>query len=672
MTSDFNPQSSQERMLATILFVDILGYSALIDQLEPEQVPGVAGGLWDEFTRTITAYGGLIVNQLGDSLVVAWGVPESEEDDAERAVSASLQLMASLNRFKEKTDHLPARGLRLQIGIHTGLVLAGKLAPLEGYSLLGDTLNVARLLEESAAPGEIRTSEATYQFIRGAFQVKRLTPIELKGTRSLINIFEILEELPQPTKLRYRSRGGLETNLVGRDGEVRLLTDLFQRTLDSKQPHLALVTGDVGIGKSRLLFELAGMLETQNPLLTVMSSRALEQTSRIPYFLWKELWANRFALSEDDLPEVAQKKTIEGVRALWGRTLGEITAVEAAHILGVLIGVHWEKSPYLKDYQGEAGKRIQRTYLIIEELFTRASIRGPVVLILDDLHWADQGSLAIIEHLWKHSQQEIPLLILAGARTEFLADKGAAFQDAEIITLGPLPESPELVRQAYPVLKGESDGLLGLLAEKSGGNPYFLEEMVKNVVVNGTVDQDRVGKLPDSLERLLGMRLDSLSLEGRATAYFAAVVGRVFWKGAVMAAFRGAPGVTQALDVSNLNLVSKVQKALDEMMEKELAFLRVGSAFAGDREYIFKHGLQQEVAYQRLPDDLKRECHKAVAEWLAERVSQERSICVAQHFEKAGILDQAQAYYTRAADLARAQGDGQEADEIQYHARTLH
>ena len=671
MAKDSDPSSSEERLLATILFIDILGYSALADQLDPDLVGQVIGPLWEEFERIINEYGGLAANQMGDSLVLAWGVPEPHEDDAERAVSASLVLQEGLRRFKEGAGHPAARSLQLRMGIHTGLVLAGKLGVRGEYTVLGDTVNVAQLLQNSANPGSLIVSEATYQTIRGAFQVKRLTPIQLQGTRSLMNIFEILEELPQPTKLRYRSKGGLETRLVGREAEMDLLGGLFEKMLETNQPQLALVTGDMGIGKSRLLFEFTGYLETHHPHLSVMSSRALGQTSRIPNYLWSELWSNRFVLKEDDPADIAQQKTIEGVRALWGRALGEITAVEAAHFLGHLIGVSWEKSPFLNEYQDQPKEKKHRAYLIMGEIFQRASQRGPVVLILDDLHWADHGSLALIRYLWKEAGKEVPLLILACARGDFLGDADPAFQSAEIINLGPLQLSADLVRNAYPVLKGEPEEVLSLLADRSGGNPYFLEEMVKNVLVDGKVDQKRLQALPDTLIDLLQSRLDLLSLEGKATAFLAAVSGRVFWKGSVMAAFRGVPSVTKVLDVSTVNLVGKIQKALDELMEQELAFLRVGSAFSGEREYIFKHALLQEVAYNRLPDELKIVCHQAVAHWLAEKAGPERSICVANHFEKAGIFDQAQFYFTQAADYTRDLGDDEEADDIQYYARTL-
>jgi predicted ATPase len=240
--------------------------------------------------------------------------------------------------------------------------------------------------------------------------------------------------------------------------------------------------------------------------------------------------------------------------------------------------------------------------------------------------------------------------------------------------LDPLPISVELVRNAYPAIRDAPDDLLRALAEKAAGNPYFLEELVKNVLSIEKWDLDdyrHIDHLPDTLADLLHSRLDSLSLEGRATTYFAAVAGRVFWKGAALQAFRKAPKVTKALSVTNHNLVGKVQNALNELMEKELAFLRVGSAFSGEREYIFKHSLLQEVAYNRLPPEYRHECHKAVADWLAERIGPERSICVAHHYEAAGISDKAQEYYTKAAEHARAIGQLEEADDMQYHARTL-
>lgn len=674
MAADVESKFPEERCLVSVLFADILGFSTLADQLDTEIVSGLMRDLWSRLNKIIEEHGGFVDKQLGDSIMVIWGAPESLEDDAERAVSASLELLMGLNKFKENTEYSEAKSLQLRMGIHTGLALAGNVGIHGEYTVLGSTVRIAQRMEENAEPGSLIVSEATYQSIRGAFQVKRLTPVQLVGTKKLVNIFQILKELPQPTKLRYRSKGGLETILVCREEEMARLEDLFQHTRLQNKTQLVLVTGDVGVGKSRLLFEFAGQLETENPLLTVMSSRALKQTSQVPFYLWKELWSNRFELNEDDPVEFARKKTINGVLTLWGQALGEVTAVEVAHFLGDQIGVTWDKSRYLEPFNTDPKLRTERSFLLQTELFNRASQRGPIVLILDDLQWADNGSLAMINYLWKSTDGEMPLLILACARTEFIQENLEIFQDVEQIELKPLPVSSEIVRDAYPVLKEAPDSLLSALAERAEGNPYFLEEMVKNVLGSkdfSLEEKDELPVLPGSVEELLQSRLDSLSMEGRATAFFAAIAGRVFWKGAVLAAFRGSPGVTKALDVSSHNIVGKVQVALDELMEKELAFLRVGSAFSGEREYIFKHSLLQEQAYQRLPKNLRAECHLVVAEWLAERASLERSVCVAHHFEAAGVNDKAQAYYSKAAEHARSKGYDKEADDLQYHARTL-
>jgi len=671
MISEKGSKSSDGRLLVSVLFVNMIGFSALADKLTPGDIGSVTEGLWGEFNQIIKEHGGLIVNQLGDSLMVIWGAPESHEDDTEKAVFAGLALLDGLDRYKESASHPAAKALQLRMGIHTGLALTGKIGVRGEYSVVGETVNIAKRMEECGQPGDLIVSEATFQDIRGAFQVKRLAPIQLMDTQALVNIFQIIEELPQPTKLRYRNKGGLVTNLVGRSHEMDKLAEIFFKTQEKNEPHLALVNGAVGVGKSRLLFEFAGHLETENPLVTVMSSRALEQTSQIPYYLWKELWSNRFEINEDDPPEISQKKVIDGVLTMWGRALGEVTAMEAAHFLGSLIGVNWENSRYLEPYQNKPQEKVVRAFKMIGELLVRASQRGPVVLILDDLQWADPGSLKLIKYLWGMDGQGLLLLMLSSARSDFMNQAGVEFLNADLINLQPLSVSADLVREAYPVVKDKDEKVLASLAEKSQGNPYFLEEMVKDLLAAGEFTLARVNKLPDTLEALLRSRLDSLSLEGRATAYFAAVSGRVFWKGSVLAAYRGAPGVTQVLDVSSQNLVGKVQRSLDELMEKELAFLRVGSSFSGDREYIFKHSLLREVAYQRLPDDLKEACHHAVANWLIERVGSERSISVAHHFEKARALDRAQEFYTLAADHARALGSIEEADDIQYYARTL-
>lgn len=664
----------EERKLVSVLFADIIGFSHLADQLDFEIVSDVLRSMWLKLDQVIEEYGGFIDKHIGDAFMVLWGAPRAQEDDPERAVGAGLAVLQALEEFKTESGNPLAKKLEMRVGIHTGLVLAGYVGIKGEYTVMGDTVNIAKRMEEFAEPGSLLISEATYQFIRGAFQIKRLRPVAVRDTERLTNVYQVNEPLQQPSKLRYRSRGGLETNLVAREEELEKLKEIFEQTQGQKKPSCALIAGEVGVGKSRLLMEFVSHLEGKYPQLTVMSSRALEQTEQVPYYLWRELWFNRFGLNEDDPLEDARQKVIEGVLALWGQQLGEYPAVEAAHFIGDLIGITFEKSRYLESYREDPEERTKHAYLLHAELFTRALTRGPVLLILDDLHWADRSSLQLIDYLRRIRNKDMSLLILGGARPEFVRDHPELVQGTSYLELGPIPKQAEIVRSAYPILKEAPADLLQALAVRSGGNPYFLEELVKTIIPGGFEGMqaaDIEGNLPRSLRMLLQSRIDSLSMEARATALFAAVVGRVFWKGAVLSAFRGSKGVTQALGVSSYNIIGKVQSALDELMEKEMAFPRVGSAFSGEKEYIFKHSLLRDVAYERLPKKYRAEAHLAVASWLSERANPERSVSIARHFELAGSHTKALNYYTEAANYARSMGNDQEADELQYHARTL-
>lgn len=335
MDSKSGTEKPDDRLLVSILYVDIVGFSSLADILDPSQIRDLLPVMWGRFDQIIKEHGGIIDKQLGDSLMVIWGAPDTLEDDAERAISASMEILKAINEIKEKIDHPAGKALRLRLGIHTGLALAGHIGVRGEYTVIGDTVNIAKLLGERSEPGTLIISESTYQAIRGAFKVKRLTPVQLEGTQQLVNIFQILGELPQPTKLRYRSKGGLETILVGRESEMAQLEDLFDQTCEKNQPQLVLVTGDVGVGKSRLLFEFAGKLETENPLLTVMSSRALDQTSQVPYYLWKELWSNRFELNEDDPPGAGPHKNHRWITHTLGPGVGEVHSGRSCPFPGI-------------------------------------------------------------------------------------------------------------------------------------------------------------------------------------------------------------------------------------------------------------------------------------------------------------------------------------------------
>ncbi|MBS3752187.1 MAG: AAA family ATPase [Anaerolineales bacterium] len=664
----------EERRLVSVLFADVLGFTPLADQLDFEIVGDLIRGLWLKLDQVIEKYGGYIDKHMGDAFMVIWGAPRTQEDDAERAVSAGLEILSALDEYKMEVDHPAAKNLRLRVGIHSGLALTGYVGLGGEYTVMGNTVNIAKRLEEQADPGSLYISESTYHFVRGGYRIRNLNPMQLKGIEDLIHVYEVIERLEQPSKLRYRSVGGLETLLVGRQKEIIFLGKLFQQAKKKEQPTLVLVTGEAGIGKSRLLMEFVSHREVENPHLTVMSSRALQQTKQVPFFLWKELWSNRFDLNEGDEEKSAREKIIHGVRTLWGKQLGKITALETAHFLGDQIGVAWPESPYLKPYQNNAEKRKQRSYELHGEILFRTLMKGPLILMLDDLQWVDHASLELLKYLLEDCPKKLPILILGATRPEIFDEHTDLNRKAEVIALDPLPASSEIVREAYPALESAPEKVLEELAQRAEGNPYYLEELVKRLFqtgYDGVSETEISGEMPPSLQMLLQARLDALSTPARATALFASVIGRVFWRGAVMSLILGISGVTKVFNISSKDLNKNVEDSLKELMRAELAFPRVGSAFSGEREYIFKHSMLRDVAYRLIPKKHRGKCHIVVAEWLAERAGPERSVSIANHYELAGMIDQAQEYYQKAGQYARSQGNLQEALEFEQNVSRL-
>lgn len=660
-------QYPEERRLVSVLFADVLGFTPLADQLDFEEVSDLIRGVWLKLDRVIEKHGGYIDKHMGDSFMVVWGAPHTQEDDADRAVTAGLEILQALEEFKEESDHPGAQKLHLRAGIHSGLVLAGYVGIRGEYTVIGNTVNVAKRLEEAAEPDTLYISEATYHFVRGGFRIRELPPLQMKGIEELIQAYKVEEALKQPSKLRYHSVGGLETHMVGREDEIKRLNNLFLDSKGQDQPTMALIIGEAGLGKSRLLMEFVSRTEVHHPRLMVMSSRALQQTKQVPFFLWKELWSNRFDLSDDEDQETGREKIIQGVRTLWGQRLGEISAIEAAHFIGDQIGFRFPDSSHIHPYSDDAERRRKRAYRVHAELLSRARQQGPLILVLDDLQWADRSSLDLILYLLSEAQSRLPMLVLSGARPHVKESSPQLVRRANVIQLEPLPVSERLVREAYPALQQAPTSLLRELANRAEGNPYYLEELVKrlfNTGYDGVSEEEIAQDLPPSLYMLLQSRLDLLSPPSRATALLAAVVGRVFWKGAVYSLFQNPNDVTGIFNNNRQDLSANLDDSLEDLMRSELAFPRMGSAFSGEKEYIFKHTMLRDVAYELIPKKYRAQCHLVVADWLSVRAGKERSVIVANHYHQGGDLEKAISFYARAEKYARSQGNYQEAEEL--------
>ena len=539
-----NQPYPKERRLVTVLFADVQGFTRLADQLDVEEVSDLMRAVWQLVDHVIDTHGGYIDKHIGDAVMAVWGAPQGREDDAERAVSAALKLQDSFNQFTQQSPNPNVQQLKLRVGVNTGQVLAGYVGARGEYTVMGDTVNIASRLETTAQPGHVVVGENTYRLVRGLFRMRRQTALQIKGKAKSISVYWVEGQFEDPTQMRYRSLGGLETRLVGREVELTRLASLYQRTFAGQAPLLAIVRGEAGLGKSRLMMEFTSQLEVSVTNLQIFSSRSLEQAARAPYFVWKQLWYQRFGINENDDPETARDKFLRGVQSIWGYRLGAVSAVEASHLVGALIGLEWPTSPYLARL--DTATRVQRAFETTHEIFRRACANGPTLLVLDDLHNADNASLDLLEYLVQPVDQ-MPLLILGATRPGVLRKRHELHSAAHLVSLKPLAVDAQLVAEAYPSIANLPAVMLTEIARVAEGNPYFMEEMVRSLmqasaqgITNIPEQSTETGyyKLPDSLYTTLQARLDSLPPAARAVALVASVVGRVFWVGAIVAATR--------------------------------------------------------------------------------------------------------------------------------------
>lgn len=682
----------EERRLATVLFADIQGFTALADKLDFEEVTDLIKEIWLRVDAVIEAHGGYIDKHIGDGVMAVWGAPHAGEDDAERAVMAALALQASLADYMTQSPREDVAELKMRVGLNTGPVLASYVGRRGEYTVMGDTVNVASRLEQVAEAGVVVISENTYRLVRGAFRLRRLAPVLVKGKTGPLPVFVVEGPVTQAGRVRYRGAGGLETRMVAREFELARLIELYRTAISNQSPKLVLVRGEAGLGKSRLLMEFTSQLEIDEPALNLLSARGLAETSRVPFFLWKSVWHNRFGLKDNDPPETARLKFLRGIQALWEGQPGPVSATEVTHFVGGLTGVEWPDSPYLSAWQTDVKGQVKRAFELVRQLLCRLCATGPTVLLLDDLQWADGGSLDLLAELIKPAADLIPLLILAGVRPGLLRHHPELTNAAEFIILNPLPMSGQVVAAAYPGLRYLPESLLTELAHRAEGNPYFLEEMVKSLAlaksaaegssvrdpaaniaerVRASVEKGLGNRLPESLQSVLQARLDSLSPEARSVALLASVVGRVFWAGAVSAAARQLVG-TGLLKLPTADSDQVINEGLAELVQAELAFPRAGSVFAGEQEYIFKHTLLRDVAYSLLPHKYRRQYHLAVARWLGAYAGPDFAAMAADHLEQAGDYKEAARQYEKAARYAQSRGGAVEAAWLQTRARKLY
>ncbi len=672
----------EERHPVSVMFAVVQGLTVFAEGLEYKAGEETIKEVWLQLDRVIESHGGHVQSHLGNIVVAVWGVPYAGDNDADKAVQAGLAMQGAVEEYADYSSRVDVKELSVRVAIDTGVAFAGYVGARREYTVVGDVVNIANELTHAIHAEGVLISENTFRRVRGAFQVQQLDPVSLPGRKEAVTVFLVEDVLVTAGRVRYGGMESLQTNMVGRNTEISRLQALYRQAVYADRPTFVIITGEEGMGKSRLLMEFTSWMEANDPAFFLLSARALALTSQLPFYLWKQVWRNRFGLQNRDSLEVAQGKFLREVQRLRAGHLRPIPAIEVAHLVGSLTGLDWPDSPYLARLADDPLERLGRVYELTRELLCLACNVRPTVLVLDDLQWADQSSLDLLSSLLLPATSPLPLLILGGAHPEFLNQQPQFEEQAKVIYLESLPVNAEMVAAAYPALQVLPEPVLMELAQQSGGNPYFLEEIVKRLVRGGILEgsgstQDMLeqvrGDPPGSVQGILKRRIDDLTHKARSVLLLAAVVGRIFWVGAVAAAAKAGLGALVEGGVISASTLEDhhIQDGLRQLVRAEMVFPRANSEYSSDQEYIFKHTLLREVAYSMVPEESRAQYHLVVADWMSRRDDLDFYVMAADHYEQAGDKMGAVQLYEQAAEYAQSRKASSEAEALRVRSSVL-
>jgi class 3 adenylate cyclase len=569
-----------ERKLATVLFVDLVGSTDLIADVDPEVVRRRVGRYFDQVSHCVTTHGGTVEKFAGDAVMAAFGVPLQHEDDAERAVRAALVTL----------DRVAELGLEVRIGIESGEVVADES---DSTFATGEAVNLAARLQQQACPNEVVIGPTAARLVRDLVELEPLEPLELRGWREPVAASRVVRAREYGRPMR-----SLSAPLVGRESELELLENTFARTVRDARATLVTLYGEVGVGKSRLAREFVDGLERA----TVLRGRCLPYGEGVTYWSIAEMVKASAGISDDDPLEQAFEKL---------RDTCEDEAV--ADLLGLAVGV-------LEAVEGERSQ--QEIAWAVRSWTEQLAAAQPLVLVFEDVHWGEEPVLEVIEHLAAWVRTE-PVLLLCLARPELLDVRpawGGGRLRAVTLELEALPddEGATLVRELAAKVDVPID--VEAVLAKAEGNPLFVEETIRAVAEQPEGRQERI---PDTLQALIAARIDRLPPTSRRLVQRAAVMGRVFLRGALA---HLSPDVTD------------VDEILDDLLFRDLVLHEERSAISGEQAFKFKHVLIREVAYAGLSKGSRADLHLLFADWLRERAGEELVEIRAFHLDQATRL----------------------------------
>jgi class 3 adenylate cyclase/tetratricopeptide (TPR) repeat protein/ribosomal protein L40E len=660
-----------ERRVVTMLFCDVVGSTATAQQLDPEEWTEIINGAFEHMIRPVYTYEGTVGRLMGDAILAFFGAPIAHEDDPQRAVLAGLGIVDNIKQYRQQVKDQWGVDFDVRVGINTGLVVVGAVGSdlrME-YTAMGDAINIAARMEQTAQPGTVQIAENTQKQVYPFFNLEDLGAITVKGQNKPIRTYQVLERKAAPGRLRGIK--GLDAPLIGRAMESQQL-DQAVANLGKGVGSVVCLIGEAGLGKSRLIRELHSGIRDQGPGIEYreknsdphtqsgrpatfpvpnpqwLDTSSLSYETEQPYGLFQRLIRRVISATQSDSPEILREKI--------GLVAEDMPPEERRRLKRVfesLFGL--TNNGGEPPLEGEAFKG--QLYNVMALYWRHRASQQPVILVYDDIHWSDPASVDLLLHLFPLTER-LPLLFLCAMRPDrqvpgwqvkIAAETNYPHRYREIL-LKPLSprDSDELVNHLLTV-SDLPPGLRARILEKSEGNPFFVEEVIRTLIEQGVVIRDESGTrwqatsdgqeidIPGNLQTLLMARIDRLEEDARQTLQLASVVGRSFY-------FRVLDRITnmgEELDAQLLTL-QRTELIQEESRIPEL-------------EYIFRHNLTQEAAYNTILLRQRRVFHQRVGEaieMLFPDQVDEMAATLAHHFFQARDHEQALKYYTQAGDGA--------------------
>jgi len=616
----------EERRLVTVLFADVVGSTSLGESLDPEDVRGLLGRLFALADDVIGSHGGTLEKFIGDAIFAVFGMPQAHGDDPERALAAAIQL-----RDRAREDDILRERLPIRLGINTGEVVATADHSRGDFLVVGDAVNVAARLQQAAEPWEILCSERTARAAGTSFSFGPPLDLSVRGRDVTVAAHIVLGRAVAPPRRR--------SPIVGRESDLAQLELIAHRAFTERRPFLVSVTALPGIGKSRLIQEFVERLEA--PSTRVAFAQCLPYGQRLTYWPLRGLLLELLGL-DDQVAGGELVRELEG----WLRDANAPGPPEVARVIAATIGIG--------DEEVSDVARLQEAWLA---LIAAAAQREPVLIIIEDIHWASDSLLDLLEHLIQ-PRAELPLLVVALARPELLERRrawGAGRRNYLSLSLEPLGND-DVVEVVSQLLEHADPAITALAVERGDGNPLFIGEIVRAVVERGEARE--LPQMPDTVQGIVLARLDLLDPASRRLLQVGSVFGRSFREGGIVAV--------------EPDLSDDFRTLADALQERDLIDLTRGEAYA------FRHIMVREVAYATLPRVERARLHRRAADWLAGQAGgreSELAELVALHYREAATLFRATserdpeiesaavAWLSRAADAATAAAASLEASQ---------